>query len=363
MSITVPFLNELILRSEQSNAKVCSIVCDMGNTHLLSKLGVYSEQKHYFPNPADQNRRVYIIPDNPHSFKNMRNHTLDSFMIIKKSENLSVVLDKNMFVRLIEDDKKREFKLCPKLSDIHVNARGHERQRVKYATQLFSETVAGALEYLYRDEYSEQAKIISLCDSYFDVMNTKQMYDVKKNRCALGIHEEEQFEILNSMEELVSKMYFVTEKGNLSQKPFQKGITVAIKSVKDLYMEMKQEGWKYLITRRVNQDALENGFSTVRYVGGDNNHPTAANVCERIRLLCVSKNVKFVVENPSVEIEEETTNFISAEILECLAADFDEPAGKIILFTSIEICSIISNILVLSHQYQSSKTQYFQVKM
>ena len=128
----------------------------------------------------------------------------------------------------------------------------------------------------------------------------------------MGIHEEEQFEILNSMEELVSKMYFVTEKGNLSQKPFQKGITVAIKSVKDLYMEMKQEGWKYVITRRVNQDALENGFSTVRYVGGDNNHPTAANVCERIRLLCVSKNVKFVVENPSVEIEEDTTNFISA---------------------------------------------------
>ena len=74
----------LIKRCEQSNANVRAIVCDMGNGKLLKQLNVYSEQKHFFTNPFDTKRKVYIFLDTPHCLKNLRNHTLDSNLCIKK---------------------------------------------------------------------------------------------------------------------------------------------------------------------------------------------------------------------------------------------------------------------------------------
>ena len=67
----------------------------------------------------------------------------------------------------------------------------------------------------------------------------------------------------------------------------------------------------------MNQDALENQFSSVRYMGGSNSHPTASLFCDRISMLCVSKNIKIVLENSAVELEgEQDENTISADLLD-----------------------------------------------
>ena len=84
----------------------------------------------------------------------------------------------------------------------------------------------------------------------------------------------------------------------MSKKPFQTGILVTIESIIALHRELKSEGFPYLMTARANQDALESTFSSLRYMGGNCSHPTAANCCDRICLLCLSKSEKFVVENP-----------------------------------------------------------------
>ena len=58
-----------------------------------------------------------------------------------------------------------------------------------------------------------------------------------------------------------------------AKKPFQKGILVNIKSTLALYQEMKEEGYSYLLTSRLNQDALESTFSRLRGIGkAINNH-------------------------------------------------------------------------------------------
>ena len=52
---------------------------------------------------------------------------------------------------------------------------------------------------------------------------------------------------------------------------------MAITSVKLLWDDMgKQEGVKYLLTSRLNQDCLENLFSIVRAKGGARDNPNAA---------------------------------------------------------------------------------------
>ena len=131
---------------------------------------------------------------------------------------------------------------------------------------------------------------------------------------------------LREMADLVLKMHFINKKGKAVKMPFQAGILVSIKSLFELYDELKKEGASYILTSRVNQDILENTFSKVRYMGGNNTHPTAANVCDRLRMLCVSKNVEFVVESPSVEIPEDT-DMLSAEIFEELLEDYSASSG------------------------------------
>ena len=109
------------------------------------------------------------------------------------------------------------------------------------------------------------------------------------------------------MQDLVTNMYFLNSKtGRLVRKPFQFGIIASIKSTISLFLELKDEGVKYLLTKRVNQDCLESFFSCIRGIGGPNSHPSPVEVIRRIRKLCVSKNIDYVIRGSNVEnIDEE----------------------------------------------------------
>ena len=307
-------INELC---EKNNAKVRGIVCELGNGKLLKELQVYAEKTHFFLNPFDNCRKVYIFPDVPHCLKNLRNHCLDQNLCIKQSEKKIVTLTKQHFQELLISDND-DFKLCPKLSVIHLECKGNDRQRVKYAVQLFSDTVSKALTFKFGKSYSEQAEVISTIDAWFDVMDSRTKFHWKNNKCALGVHENEQINVLNKMLDLVNKMYF--GKDSLKKKPFQTGIIVSIKATLDLYEELKTEGFSFLLTSRLNQDSLENVFSQLRALGGNNTHPSSVQTINRIRTLCLSKNVNEIVSNSSVEMSNEDT-FLSVDLLDELHLD------------------------------------------
>lgn len=109
------------------------------------------------------------------------------------------------------------------------------------------------------------------------------------------------------MEDLVKNMYFKNKNGHLGKKQFQSGILVSIKATKQLYTEVKNEGLECLLTSRLNQDALENLFSQVRLMGGANSHPTSVEFCNRIRKLCMVKNVEIIIRDPNVDFNDEVT--------------------------------------------------------
>lgn len=173
-------LCSIICLCEENGANVRGIVCDMGNSKLLKELDVYRDKKHFFENPCKKERKVYIFPDVPHCLKNLRNHCLDYDLCIKNSDGSMTVISKETFEKLIVDDHN-DFKLCPKISLLHVNCSGNERQRVKYAVQLFSNTVGKALEFKYGESCSDQAKVICLIDAWFDVMDSRSKFHWKNN--------------------------------------------------------------------------------------------------------------------------------------------------------------------------------------
>ena len=178
-------LDSIVVQCEPNNVRVQAMVCDMGNGRLLSKLKVYSENTHKFENPVDVNRFIYIFPDVPHCLKNLRNHILDHNLVYKESEDKHTYLTREHFQQLLDSDSN-DFKLWPKITLNYLYVKGNERQRVRYATQLLSDTVSKALIYQFGDEYSEQSKIISVIDVWFDVMNSRIKIHWKKNKSALG---------------------------------------------------------------------------------------------------------------------------------------------------------------------------------
>ena len=124
-----------------------------------------------------------------------------------------------------------EFKICPKLGQLHFDVKGSGRQKVRLAAELLSHSTATALKTLFPHK-TKQAEFIENIDSWFDVMNSRTVFHKKKLACAYGIHLEEQKEALEKMYRQTEKMRACNRKSLL---PFQRGILIGIRSLIMLY--------------------------------------------------------------------------------------------------------------------------------
>lgn len=235
-----------------------------------------------------------------------RNHCLDKSYLFPDENGNYHSLGKQDFVDLITADAN-ELKLCPKLKSLHVDVQGSQRQRVRFATELFSASVAKALLYLHGDNMKVQSQSIEIVNSWFDTMNSGFLYNANKERCGFGVNFSIQMTALDNMERLVKTMKF----GGIRQTmlPFQKGILVSIKSMRALFADITSlyPSIFFILTRRLNQDCLENYFSQLRGLGANDSHPSPVKAIHRIRSLTLVKNAASLVNNPAVLTEEEQT--------------------------------------------------------
>ena len=97
--------------------------------------------------------------------------------------------------------------------------------------------------------------------------------------------------------------------------PWQFGIKASIKSTRAIYHDLIENRdnnpdgeLRFILTSRLNQDVLENLFSRIRALGGDNSHPGPVEFMRRVRVLLLSKtvNTEILVDKPAVEICDET---------------------------------------------------------
>jgi hypothetical protein len=78
--MTKSILFDIIQQAESHKANIRGIACDLGNQKLFAELE-FSEERHWFANPSDTTRRIYVFPDAPHLLKLLRNHLLDQVLI------------------------------------------------------------------------------------------------------------------------------------------------------------------------------------------------------------------------------------------------------------------------------------------
>jgi hypothetical protein len=185
--------------------------------------------------------------------------------------------------KLVHLSSTSEYKSTYKLNIELLSVTGTERQNVSQAAKLLSHSVAVTLKrYLHDEESINLSDFIQNINDWFDIMNssnTSTTSGFKKPYC-------DSFDQKKKLEKIYEMIDTMTPSNKTGKQVFQKGILVSIKSLQTLFSEMSSKyGISYILTYKINQDALENFFSQIRSVGGTDAHPTPLNCIYRIRLL------------------------------------------------------------------------------
>lgn len=76
-NMSSPTLLKIVSAVEKAGFLVRGVSFDLGNKKFLSDVGFTAHQNHFFVNPEDESRKVYLVPDPPHLLKTLRNHLFE----------------------------------------------------------------------------------------------------------------------------------------------------------------------------------------------------------------------------------------------------------------------------------------------
>ncbi|KAE8741600.1 hypothetical protein FOCC_FOCC012893 [Frankliniella occidentalis] len=283
-------LRSLITDAHEAGYLVKGCCSDMGggNQGLLRDSGI-STAKSWMPHPLLENEKIYFFGDAPHCLKLVRNWLVDTGFFLPDGS----IVNKDPLERLFN---QVEVSSCFKLTSRHIKCEKTERQSVRLAAELISQSTSTALRrYFPNDESATKlASVIETINGWFDIFNSYILYDVPL-KSAYGTNLEIQEKCLDEMTTLMSGMKCV---GKTCLQIFQKAILLSISSLKLLRIEMESRFNKpFLLTHRLNQDVLENFFSQLRTRGGLHDHPTPPEALWRVRMVILGKNPGIVQAN------------------------------------------------------------------
>ena len=227
------------------------------------------------------------VPDSPHLLKLVRNWFLDTGFCLNETEINKKPLEALIAMLTLEVN------VCYKLTKEHLTCEGPQRQKVKLASQLLSHTTATALKHYkpIKDGklLDNTAHFIELINNWFDLANVAHPNDkTTPFKSPYGLFLKEQDLLFNEVYETVKTMRC---QGKNYLQTFQKGILMYINGTRHLLDILKDNGLNYLLTSKINQDALENLFCQLRSRGGLNDHPSPLNALHRFCLLYTSRCV------------------------------------------------------------------------
>lgn len=298
---------ELVLKIQNCNLFPIAVVCDFSplNRKLLKELNISYEspsmKEENFENP------LYFFADFPHMLKLLRNHFLDSGIILKSGTRVERPL-----VDKILTMQNSDLKLCHKLTVHHLSVKGTDRQNVRKAAQIFSASVANFIR-IFLPGNEESANFMLLINNLFDIFNSVKEFEKNEKKAAFTGSIEQISLLAVAYEEIFNLR---TGKNPRTQKlPFQNGMLQSINSLQLLFRHLKNKyELRYILTYKLTQDTLENFFCQIRALGRWYDNPSPIEFIFRFRLLILSKNIENIRFSKHLERPKLDENFISIEI-------------------------------------------------
>ena len=254
-----------------------------------------SEHTNFFKVPGVPHE-ILIIPDPPHLLKCARNALYNNKEFTLSDEDVKEFdLPTNKVkweyvVNLVKfQEKNRQLKICPHLGIKDVSPSNQEKMNVKYATHVFSEATATAIDFCV-EHYPEDWPVEAKTTSFF-LRKAAQYFNQMMSRAhsmAFSFARLEEFEKTVEKLEWFSDFYCRTKLHNSqkdSLKPSQHGVRKATRNMIQLALFMlEQEGIVYLKPGLVSNDPIENLHSQIR---SKNPNPTPLRFMRILRAICM----------------------------------------------------------------------------
>ena len=298
---------------EEAGFHVVAVTSDMGpsNQGLAKKLGITLTNTSFI-NPTRPDTPIFWFYDIVHLVKLIRNHLLDSGFKLPSG----TVIDKAK-LRKVMNHFDGDISMSPKLKHALLDIKHQDRQRVRPAAQLLSKSMADAIEHLFPNDakMQELAEFLKIVDNWFDVFNSSSKYPAKshkKLRCAYGVHLDEQRSILNTFIETVDSL---TVCGKKSHMAWQKGVIISSNSLMALYDTLKEQyDIEYIMTCRLNQDALESMFGVLRAMEGIASQFGALSFMNRLRNYLLGAGGDIIIQGANVESTEHDEKVLTSDM-------------------------------------------------
>lgn len=211
--------------------------------------------------------------DFPHLLESFRNNLLKSDIKYKGGiaswKDVETVFDCSKITKL---------NLIPKISEKHMNLNHFSKMKVRYAAQVFSESMYTAMlcyQTIYPEKFSKEsttAQLILDMDKLFDSVNSNLLKKPSMPKFNYAINKNsEHADFLRNIKHTLTSIVFINKKNP----PSINGWILSIESLLNLFNDLNNNFHIDKIqTRRLNQDSIENLFAVVRQQHGCNSNPS-----------------------------------------------------------------------------------------
>lgn len=260
-------------------------------------------------------KKIYAIYDAPHLFKSFRNNLLSGNFNL----NGKIITFQDIRKTYQIGQKNEKSRMLLKLTDSHLQPDTFQKMNVKLAIQIFSHSVASAIKTcietneLQSDTAENTAYFIELMNNLFDTLNSRIQFSPNPYKCALSKENPIVKETLEEASNVLTMLQKIDLKtGKISTPPCFTGLIHTINAILQFSEEQENE-CKYLLTNRLNQDALENLFSIYRQKGGYKRNPTARLLRCLFRINVINSLMKSEASNCEADEDNNLTISNSAE--------------------------------------------------
>ncbi|KAG8174450.1 hypothetical protein JTE90_027105 [Oedothorax gibbosus] len=182
---------------------------------------------------------------------------------------------------------------------------GHfDKMKVDPARNVLSHDTSAALEFLAEElgeglsERYTTAWFVRQISKWYDLMTSRTPH-LALSKFKL-VEYKENITFLEEIIALFRSLQIVQKNGRTFWKPIQTGVILSTTSILNLQEQLFQEGFKYILTSRFSQDAVENLFGVVR---SKQVIPSALQFKQNLKLIAVSQYLR-KCRNGSYEVDD-----------------------------------------------------------
>lgn len=229
-----------------------------------------------------KDRKIHYFFDILSVMKNMRNVFMDNNFVYIDCKDIQRTASWADIENLYAIEKERPYQIAYRLTMSHIKPNMADKQKLKFAVQLFSKSVSVAMLSLIASNIMPEsaigtAKFIELMNDLFDILNSLPFCETNIYKQAF-VSKDYQVELLNNVVYFLDTViitYRVSGKEVTDSILYAKHLLVTVKSVLNLSLELQiKDAASRLYTRRLNLEATLKFFAAIRRGAANSQEPT-----------------------------------------------------------------------------------------